>query len=130
MKELKGKWRDICNSYLKEFCEKHEYNYEPDLWVANDPGTVICVNDMFISMGDIRYDVDNNIDEEMFAKWYWKALDVRELTGKNYMNYSSFCEGAPDEWTEERMNSIRLLHNKIEESRKELMKLIDNKTMF
>lgn len=104
---LKSEWQELCNKYLKKFCDKHEYEYEPDCWVANNPGTIACVNDMFVSMEDIRYDIDNDIPEEYFEKWYWKAVDVYGLSGEKFMNYASFCKGAPDQWTEERLNSIR-----------------------
>ena len=104
---LKSEWQILCSMYLRKFCDKHKYTYEPDCWVANNPGTIACVNDMFVSMEDIRYDIDNDIPEEYFEKWYWKAVDVYSLTEQKYMNYSSFCQGAPDQWTEERLNSIR-----------------------
>ena len=104
---LEKEWKILCNKYLKKFCDKHGYAYEPDCWVSNNPGTIACVNDMFVSMEDIRYDVDNCIDIDCFEAWYWKSVDVYSLTGQKYMNYSSFCQGAPDQWTEERLNSIR-----------------------
>ncbi len=107
MCSLKQRWRDVCNLYLKSFCDKHEYCYEPDMWVSDDPGTIICVSDMFVNMDDIRYDVDNNIPKEMFSKWYWKSLEVYELTGENFMNYKSFCKGAPDPWTEDKLKVVR-----------------------
>ena len=129
---LKSEWQELCNKYLKKFCEKHEYTYEPDCWVANNPGTIACVNDMFVSMEDIRFDVDNCIDIDCFEAWYWKALDVYELTGQKYMNYSSFCHGAPDPWTEERLNSVREAKIKVEETKQSLVKEIErlkNETM-
>lgn len=129
---LKSEWQELCNKYLKKFCERHEYTYEPDCWVANDPGTIACVNDMFVSMEDIRYDVDNLIDTDCFEAWYWKSLDVYELTGQKYMNYSSFCHGAPDPWTEERLNSVREAKIKVEEAKQNLEKEIErlkNETM-
>ena len=92
-RELKLNWKEICNNYLFEFCEKHEYTYESDCWVANDPGTIANIGDMFVSMENIRYDIDNNIPEEKFEKWYWKSLEVYELVGEKFMNYENFCKG-------------------------------------
>lgn len=129
---LKSEWQELCNKYLKKFCEKHEYAYEPDCWVANNPGTIACVNDMFVSMEDIRYDVDNCIDIDCFEAWYWKSVDVYSITGQKYMNYSSFCQGAPDMWTEERLNSVREAKIKVEEAKQNLKKEIErfkNETM-
>ena len=48
------RWRDICQEYLKLFCDKHEYSFEDCFWVADDYGTIACVSDMFISMEHIR----------------------------------------------------------------------------
>ena len=124
IKALKAEWCDICNQYLKLFCEKHEYTYEPYMWVGDEVGGIIEVCDMFVNFDDIRYDVDNDVPEDYFAKWYWKGLEVYQLTGKKYMNYPSFCKGAPDEWTEERMQAIREMNKRIEQEKEELQKLI------
>ena len=119
-------WVSMCNDYLKEFCERHEYTYEPDAWVGDEAGTIVCINDMFISMNDIRYDVDNQVPLEKFEKWYWKGLDVFELTGIHYMNYPSYCKGAPDEWDDERLEKIRDAKQHIEEEREKLEEMINS----
>ena len=106
---LKHTWKVVCNEYLQEFCRRHGYSYEPDMWVA-------CVCDMFVSMEDIRYDVDNRIDIDCFEAWYWKSVDVYSLTKQKYMNYSSFCQGAPDPWTDEKLNSIREAQKRVFEA--------------
>ena len=121
----KAHWRDVCNEYLETFCWKHEYQYDPDMWIGNDPGTIVEVCDMFVKMDDIRYDVDNNVPEEYFAKWYWKGLDVYELTGENYMNYPSYCKGAPDKWTDEALDRVREAKKRVEKARLALLDEID-----
>ena len=122
---LEKEWKILCNKYLKKFCDRHGYTYEADCWVANNPGTISCVNDMFVSMEDIRYDVDNCIDIDCFETWYWKSLEVYELTGQKYMNYSSFCHGAPDPWSEERLSRVREAKRKVEEAKQNLEKEIE-----
>lgn len=124
-KALKAQWRDICNIYLEEFCKKHEYKYDPDMWIGNDPGTIVEVCDMFVKMDDIRYDVDNNVPEEYFEKWYWKGLDVYELTGENYMNYQSYCKGAPDKWTDEALDRVREARKRVDKARLALLDEIE-----
>jgi hypothetical protein len=121
---LKQTWEKVCNTYLQEFCRRHGYSYEQDMWVANDPGTIACVCDMFVSMEDIRYDIDNCIDIDCFEAWYWKSVDVYSLTKQKYMNYSSFCHGAPDPWTEERLNSIREAQKRVFEAQKNFEKVL------
>lgn len=117
----KSAWVGICNVYLFQFCKRHGYRYDPDAWVSSDPGTSAEVSDMFVSMDDIRYDVDNKIDPELFSKWYWKSLEIYELTdGKvSYMNYPSFCKGAPDEFTPERMEKLRVSKKRMDEAQKD-----------
>lgn len=88
-------WDNVCNEYVRVFCEKHDYEFIEDFWVAGNVGTIICLGDMFVSMDDIRYDVDNNVPVEKFEVWYWKSID-RADKGLKYLNYSSFCKGAPD----------------------------------
>ena len=117
-------WKKVCNTYLQEFCRRHGYSYEPDCWVANNPGTIACVNDMFVSMEDIRYDIDNCIGIDCFEAWYWKSVDVYSLTKQKYMNYSSFCQGAPDPWTEERLNSVREAQKRVFEAQENFEKAI------
>ena len=125
---IQERWKDICQEYLKLFCDKHEYSFEDCFWVADDYGTIACVSDMFISMEHIRYDIDNKIEETMFEKWYWKAIEIFELTGQDFMNYESFCKGAPDIWTEEKMEKLREAHMRVYEAEEALRQEIEEFT--
>jgi hypothetical protein len=122
---IKSEWQILCNMYLKKFCDKHEYVYEPDCWVAGDPGTIVNICDMFVSMENIRYDIDNDIPEEYFERWYWKSLEVYELVGEKYMNYKSYCEGCPDYWTEDKLASIRAAKQRVIDARDALEREIN-----
>lgn len=122
------RWREICQEYLKLFCDKHEYSFEDCFWVTDNYGTIACASDMFISMEHIRYDIDNNIEETMFEKWYWKAIEIFELTGQDFMNYESFCKGAPDIWTEEKMEKLREAHMRVYEAEEALRQEIEEMT--
>ena len=124
-KTLQSKWLEVCDDYITAFCEKHSYILDYDCWVANNPGTVACISDMFVSMEDIRYDIDNKVTEDKFEKWYWKNLELYELGVEHWMNYSSYCKGAPDEWTEERMNKAREMRKGIHELEENLRELIE-----
>ena len=124
-KQLKEEWDKVCDRYLATFCEKHDYTYEPVAWVGSDPGTIADVSDMFIKMDDIRYDIDNDVPEEYFSKWYWKSVELHELGVDNYMNYPSYCKGAPDIWTEEKIEGLRKAHQRVEETKRQLEKLLE-----
>jgi len=123
----KSEWDAICNKYLHAFCNKHKYILDTDAWTSDDAGTIALINDeMFVNMDVIRYHIDNDVPVEYFEKWYWKGLDVYELTGQNYMNYMSFCKGAPDIWTDERMESIREARKRVDEAQQDLENMIND----
>lgn len=103
----------MCNEYLKAFCERHEYEYDPD-WVGGDIGTIAIVGDYFVSMDVIRYDVDNNIDEKQFLKWYDYTLLLESLDLPRKINYSSWCKGAPLPYNNEQIEKIREAHARVE----------------
>ena len=122
---LKRSWKALCDKYLKKFCDKHDYDYVFEMWVANDPGTICMIGDMFVSMDNIRYDIDNDIPEEYFERWYWKSLEVYELVGEKYMNYESFCKGCPDYWTEDKLENIRKAKQRVIDARDALEREIN-----
>lgn len=96
---MRKRWREICNEYLKAFCERHEFQYDPDGWVGADPGTICIVGDFFFGMDDIRYDVDKQIPGDKIIEWYDYNLRVFELQQEGAkianINYPSWCNGAP-----------------------------------
>ena len=104
--ELQSQWNAVSNTYLAEFCKKHGYDIENAYWVGDEPGTLACINDdIFVGIHEIRYDIDNNVPEETFLKWYDYDLDIGSLQSDYDMqtnraeliriNYESFCKGAP-----------------------------------
>lgn len=128
---LKKVWKDVCESYVMAFCKRHHFTYEPNMWVGideNNIGTVTEVNDMFVSLDVIRYDVDTNQPEGNFMKWYYKDLELYELGVDKYMNYQSFCKGAPDPWTEDRIKSLREARKNLEKAQDEFDALLDEYT--
>ena len=118
------KWVYICNEYLKEFCNRHDYAYQPEDWIGGEVGEIIEIADMFVTMDDIRYDVDNNIPTDKFSDWYWNSVEHSEL-GLTYMNYPSYCKGAPDPYTQEQIQSIREGQMRVRKAKEDLMKTID-----
>lgn len=125
LNKLKTDWENLTIEYVKIFCKKHEMYYEEDSWIGNKIGEIICIGDYYIDFSDIKYDIDNNIPEEKFDSWYWKSLEVYQITGKNYMSYESFCKGAPDIWTDEKLKKIKELQKRSEEAKEELEKYIE-----
>ena len=46
MKTLKDKYMQICDEYLRLFCEKH--GYEEDGWVADEHGGTAMCSDLYV----------------------------------------------------------------------------------
>lgn len=123
--ELKKDWEKLTNEYVKNFCEKHEISFEEEyMWVADVVGGIVNVGDYFIDFSIIKYDIDNNISEEKFDKWYWKSLEVYQITEENYLSYEAFCKGAPDKWTTEYLEKIKVLKQNVENAKQILEKEI------
>lgn len=115
MKYLQEKWQRICNTYLQVFCKRHGYQFDPTDWVGigeENIGTIVEVNDMYLHMDDIRYDVDNQVPIDYISRWYYKRNELHEL-GVNYMNFPSFCKGAPDPWTKEKIDELHQVQDKV-----------------
>lgn len=47
MNKFRKRYEIVCNEYLKEFCNKYEFEYAPDFWVANKVVTIIQIADYF-----------------------------------------------------------------------------------
>ena len=77
-KDLRKKYEEACNAYLTKFIKKHDYQLEPYPWVGDEVGGVACIGDMFVGFNDIRYDIDHDVPEEYFDKWYWRSVEMYE----------------------------------------------------
>lgn len=121
---LYTQWADICNKYVEEFTKKHEYDMTDAFWIGDDPGTILNIGDMFISMTDIRYDIDNDIRVDKFEEWYWKSLDRHEA-GIKFMNYESFCKGCPDPVSPEKEKELKECRQRLAEIKKQFEKEMD-----
>ncbi len=126
--DLKEQFKLICNEYMFRFAKKQGISWdkfdETNCWVADAPGTIACVNDCFFDFEDIRYDVDNNIEQEKIFKWYYNYIE-REQLGLRYMNYPSFCKGAPDPIPAEKLAEIQELRKQVTEAKAKLFASID-----
>lgn len=88
MKNLQKEYYRICNQYLLEFCKKHEYDFE--FWVGDEPGTIAMIGDYFVGFREMKYDIDHNIPEEAFIKWYDYALK-QGMGDEPYLSYEQWC---------------------------------------
>lgn len=95
--ELRLNYNEACNAYLLAFCEKHGCDYELDAWVANDPGGIAEIADMFVAMSDIITDIDRDAPEEEYVKYYDYCLRVGSIAGGELKtpNYDNWLRGCP-----------------------------------
>lgn len=129
-KALQERWRTLCDEYARAFVRRHvdspdDFEYADYSWVAGREGEILEYCDMFIGMTELRYDVDNNVDPDMFHKWYWKNVELASL-GVNWMNYEHFCMGCPDRYPEEAIEGIRKAQARVNEAKNYLEQCISD----
>lgn len=103
LSKLKQSYADLCNEYLRRFCEAYEFSYEDacyegDAWVANDAGTIACVGDYYFDFSVIKYCVDNGLNDwKDLSAWYDYTLNASqlEILDVHIPNYPSWHRGCP-----------------------------------
>lgn len=118
---LKSAYNDAVNDYCRQFCLKHEWEYNPDDWTGGRVGEVLCVTDeLFVDFRDIKADIDNDFPVETYMKWYWYVDELMMLGCKKLVNYESFAKGCPLPYSEEQLDAIRIAAKRTEEAKKAL----------
>lgn len=62
-----------CLQYAWDFETKHSIEF--DGWVNNEVGEIATFNEMFVEFRDLKFDIDSNLPEHIFAEWYYDCLD-------------------------------------------------------
>ena len=103
--ELKKRYTDACNAYLKAFCEKHEFYGldSPETYWIDEPGGVANCGDLTFDMDTIITDIDKEAPEEELMKWYDYTLEASEfnLTIPNFKHWLMGCPRTPGRWLDE-----------------------------
>jgi len=96
--ELKQNFAKAADAYLNIFCEKHGYGYTEAYWIADEPGGLASVADLFVDMRTIMYDIDNDVQNEEFEKWYSYCERVRPFHGTepNFKAWEKGCHRLSD----------------------------------
>lgn len=106
--QLKKRYEKACNDYLRAFCEKYNFYYEPEEWIAGQVGTIIQIADFFFSMETIKLCVDNDVKEGDLLKWYDYTLEAG-MTGFFAPNLSSWVKGCP-RLSDEEISALKTKH--------------------
>ena len=124
--ELRLNYNAACNAYLAAFCEKHGYDYDPDMWASNAPGGIAEVGDIFVIMPDILTDIDRDAPKEEYVKYYAYCMRVRSIAGGRLKtpNYGSWLQGCP-RMDEEQIARLEEFQSGIRDAESLLMKEID-----
>lgn len=121
---LKIDFEAACNAYLKAFCEKHDYDYNPDFWAAGDVGEIVEVSDMFFTLTDIRTDIDRNAPKDQIVAWYDYTLRLHcispDIPKTNYRSWLMGCPRQDETWFEQ----MEKLHQAVEGAKKNLEECI------
>ena len=116
--KLKLGYENACNEYLKAFLKKHGYGQDYCYWVADEVGGIAEIGDYFVSMETIITDIDWEVPEEEFLKWYDYCLETGFL-GCETPSYKSWIRGFPVRTSEE-IAEMNAKQKQIEDLKQEL----------
>lgn len=117
---LKEQWRKACNGYLVELLRMWELDAHYGYWNSDEPGTIYHYGETHnLSMEDIIYIVENDIEENEVLEWEDYCLNAYEF-GFATPNLCSWHRGCPrtSQETFDRLFALKLdLDKAVEEER-------------
>lgn len=105
--EARDLYRRGCTQYLALFCKKHGYDTYDAEWVGGEPGDIATIGDYYVDMRTIIDDLEMDVPEEEFIRWYDYCLEADTL-GLDSPNYRSWLKGYP-RIPEDRLQRLREL---------------------
>lgn len=92
---LKEQWRKACNGYLVELLRMWELDAHYGYWVGDEVGTIYHYGETHnLTMEEIIYCVENDIEEDEVLEWEDYLLDAHEF-GFCTPNLRSWHMGCP-----------------------------------
>lgn len=112
---IRKRYENACNAYLREFCNKHGFDFEDakHSWVANQPGTWVMVGDLCFDFETIKTDIDEDAPEEELMKHYTYCVDAAEFN-LTQPNFKQWLHGCP-RTSEEDLAQLRYVKNQLNE---------------
>lgn len=92
--ELYGKYRGICNEYLRLFCEKYGLEYSPDAWRDNQTGGSAKIGDVCVDMTELVTDCNEGAGKNEYFRWREYNWEVAWLNLAT-MSYREWLSGKP-----------------------------------
>jgi hypothetical protein len=97
---LKEQYEKACNGYLVELLRMWELDAHYGYWNSDQPGTIYHYGEMHnLSMEEIIYIVENDIEEDEVLEWEDYCLDAYEFKFEtpNLRAWHKGCPRAPKE---------------------------------
>ena len=123
-RQLKEQWKKACNGYLFELLRMWELDAHYGYWDFDQPGTIYHYGETHdLSMEDIIYIVENDIEEDEVLAWEDYCLDAYEFkfTTPNLRAWHMGCPRTPPE-TFERLRALKADLGKAVEEEKQRIK--------
>ncbi len=74
-------------AYVRAFEKKHEMYF--DYFVLDNVLSFAMFGDYYINISDVVLDIDRNVPEKIFIKWYDITLDLA-MRDKPTINYATY----------------------------------------
>jgi hypothetical protein len=123
-RQLKEQWKKACNGYLCELLRMWELDMYYGYLDFDKPGTIYHYGETHdLSMEDIIYIVENDIEEDEVLAWEDYCLDAYEFkfTTPNLKSWHMGCPRTPPE-TFERLRALKADLGKAVEEENQRMK--------
>lgn len=121
--DLKKQYEKACNGYLSELLSMWELDAYYGYWNSDQPGTIYHYGETHnLTMEEIIYIVENDIEEDEVLEWENYCLDAYEFkfTTPNLRAWHMGCPRTPQE-TFERLRQLKAdLDNAVEEEKKRM----------
>lgn len=122
---VRERYENAVHEYCHIFMQKHGFAYNPDEWVANEVGGVLCVNDYYLDFDDIKYDIDNDVAENVFFEWYDYCVELMMIDGAPDVNYKSWVRGFRP-YTREQLSRILEAQEKVQAAKDALIECVNS----
>lgn len=120
-RHLKEQYDQACNAYLCELLNRWELDAHYGYWNSDRPGTIYHYGETHnLSMEDIIYCVENDIDEDEVLAWEDYLFDAHEF-GFHLPNLDAWHHGCPStpQSVFDRLRSLKQnLNDAIEEEKR------------
>lgn len=121
--KLKEQWKQACNGFLVELLRMWELDAHYGYWNSDRPGTVYHYGETHnLSMDDIIYIVENDIEENEVLAWEDYCLNAYEFkfSTPNLRAWHMGCPRTPQE-TFERLRQLKADLDKAVDEEKQRM---------